>query len=76
MSLRARLALALAVVAIGTAGAIALLTPLIINRGFASLDTGAIATPGAGQGQGQGPGAGRRGRAPGRGSTSPRSASR
>jgi two-component system sensor histidine kinase BaeS len=58
MSLRARLALALAVVAIGTAGAIALLTPLIINRGFASLDTGAIATPGAGQGQGPGAGAG------------------
>ena len=58
MSLRARLALALAVVAIGTAGAIALLTPLIINRGFASLDTGAVVTPGAGQGQGQGAGAG------------------
>jgi len=58
MSLRARLALALAVVAIGTAGAIALLTPLIIDRGFASLDTGAVVTPGAGQGQGQGAGAG------------------
>ena len=66
MSLRARLALALAVVAIGTAGAIALLTPLIINRGFASLDTGAIATPGAGQGQGQGQGAGQ-GEGPGAG---------
>ena len=58
MSLRARLALALAVVAIGTAGAIALLTPLIINRGFASLDIGSVATPGAGQGQGPGAGAG------------------
>jgi signal transduction histidine kinase len=58
MSLRARLALALAVVAIGTAGAIALLTPLIINRGFASLDTGAIDAPGAGQGQGPGAGQG------------------
>lgn len=58
MSLRARLALALAVVAIGTAGAIALATPLVVNRGFASLDTGAVVTPGAGQGQGQGPGAG------------------
>ena len=57
MSLRARLALTLAVVAIGTAGAIALLTPLIINRGFASLDGGAVTTPGAGQGAGQGPGA-------------------
>jgi two-component system sensor histidine kinase BaeS len=66
MTLRARLALALAVVAIGTAGAIALLTPLIINRGFASLDIGAIATPGAGQGQGQGPGAGA-GQGPGAG---------
>jgi len=58
MSLRARLALALAVVAIGTAGAIALVTPIIINRGFASIDTGAVATPGSGQGQGQGAGAG------------------
>ena len=58
MSLRARLALALAVVAIGTAGAIALLTPYIINRGFASIDTGSVATPGAGQGPGQGAGQG------------------
>jgi len=58
MSLRARFALALAVVAIGTAGAIALLTPFIINRGFASIDTGSVTTPGAGQGPGQGAGQG------------------
>ena len=58
MSLRARLALALAVVAIGTAGAIALATPLVVNRGFASLDTGVAATPGPGNGQGPGAGQG------------------
>lgn len=58
MNLRARLALALAVAAIGTAGAIALATPFVINRGFASLDTGTVATPGPGNGQG--PGAGQR----------------
>jgi len=58
MSLRARLALALAVVAMGTAGAIALATPLVVNRGFAALDNGAIAEPGPGAGQGQGAGPG------------------
>ena len=58
MSLRARLALALAVAAIGTAGAIALATPFVINRGFASLDTGTVATPGPGNGQGPGAGQG------------------
>ena len=54
MSLRARLALALAAVAIATAGAIALATPLVINRGFASLDGGASASPGPGRGLGPG----------------------
>jgi two-component system sensor histidine kinase BaeS len=60
MSLRARLALALAVVAIGTAGAIALATPLVVNRGFASLDflTGTTPGPGQGAGGGMGPGPG------------------
>jgi two-component system sensor histidine kinase BaeS len=58
MSLRARLALTLAVVAIGTAGAIVLSIPFIIDRGFASLDIGAGITPGPGQGPGQGPGVG------------------
>ncbi len=58
MSLRSRLALALAVVAIGTAGAIALATPLVVDRGFASLDfiTDPTLGPGQGQGGGQGPG--------------------
>ena len=58
MSLRSRLALALAVVAIGTAGAIALATPLVVNRGFASLSFVTEPTPGPGQGQGgsRGPG--------------------
>jgi two-component system sensor histidine kinase BaeS len=54
MSLRARLALALAAAAIGTAAAIALATPLVINRGFASLEVGATATPGPGRGPGPG----------------------
>ena len=58
MSLRARLALALAIAAIGTAGAIALATPLVVNRGFASLDFVAGTTPGGGPGQGQGQGPG------------------
>ncbi|MFH0751411.1 MAG: ATP-binding protein [Chloroflexota bacterium] len=58
MSLRARLALALAVVAIGTAGAIALATPFVVNRGFASLDTEETATPGPGRGPGPGAGQG------------------
>ncbi|MFH1474324.1 MAG: ATP-binding protein [Chloroflexota bacterium] len=58
MSLRARLALVLAVAAIGTAGAIALATPFVVNRGFASLDSGATATPGPGRGPGPGAGQG------------------
>ncbi len=51
MSLRARLALTLAIVAIGTAGAIAVATPLVISRGLAALDV-ATATPGPGRGPG------------------------
>jgi two-component system sensor histidine kinase BaeS len=62
VSLRLRLALAFAVVAIGTAGVIALATPLVIDRGFAQigLDDAAPASPGPGHGTGggQGPGAG------------------
>jgi signal transduction histidine kinase len=49
MTLRVRMAIAFAVVAIGTAGAVALATPIVIGRGFAQLDlTGT--TPGRGQG--------------------------
>ena len=68
MSLRLRLAVAFAVVAIGTAGVIALATPFVIDRGFAqigiespdSTSPGPGHGPGAGQGQGvgAGPGAG------------------
>lgn len=54
MSLRTRLALAMAIAAIGTAAAIALATPLVITRGFASLEAGAAATPGPGRGPGPG----------------------
>lgn len=49
MTLRVRMAIAFAVVAIGTAGAVALATPIVVGRGFAQLDlTGT--TPGRGQG--------------------------
>jgi two-component system sensor histidine kinase BaeS len=68
MTLRRRLALAFAAIAIGTAAAIAIATPLVITRGFAQLgDDAGLGTgggagggpgPGAGQGAGQGPGAG------------------
>ncbi len=63
MTLRRRLALAFAAIAIGTAAAIAIATPLVISRGFAQLGDeawlgGGGQGPGAGQGGGPGPGAG------------------
>jgi signal transduction histidine kinase len=58
MTLRARLAVALALVAVGTAAAIALATPFVVTRGFASIDDGAAATPGTGRGQGAAEGQG------------------
>jgi signal transduction histidine kinase len=64
MSLRIRLALIFALVAILTAGAIALVTPAIVDHGFAQLADDE-ASRGQGQGQGQSPGP-REGRGPGR----------
>jgi two-component system sensor histidine kinase BaeS len=69
MTLRRRLVLAFAAVAIGTAAAIALATPFVITRGFEQLGfgpgqpttepgAGGGRGPGAGQGGGLGPGAG------------------
>ncbi len=59
MSLRSRLAIAFAVVALVTAGLIALVTPTIVGHGFARLGADPIG-PGAGSGKGlgQGPGPG------------------
>jgi two-component system, OmpR family, sensor histidine kinase BaeS len=54
VSLRLRLAAAFALVALITAAAVALATPVIVGRGFAQIETGA--TPGPGQGSGRGPG--------------------
>jgi two-component system sensor histidine kinase BaeS len=64
MSLRVRLASAFALVALITAGGIALATPTIVGRGFALLTSGDVAAPsgplgpggGMGPGGGQGPG--------------------
>jgi two-component system sensor histidine kinase BaeS len=56
MSLRLRLAGALALVAILTAVAVAITAPTIVGRGFAAMQTDG-ATGGMGRGQGQGPGA-------------------
>ena len=64
MSLRLRLALIFALVAFVTAGIIAVVTPAIVDHGFAQLADDAEAR-GQGQGQGQGPGP-REGRGPGR----------
>lgn len=55
MSLRLRLAATFAIVALITAAAVALATPVIVGRGFAQIDAGASAMPG--QGPGRGPGA-------------------
>jgi signal transduction histidine kinase len=62
MSLRLRLALTFALVALVTAGVIAIATPAIVEHGFAQL-AGEDSARGAGQGQGPGP---REGRGPGR----------
>jgi signal transduction histidine kinase len=64
MSLRVRLALTFALVVIVTAGAIAVVTPAIVDHGFAQVAADDEA-PGSGRGQGQGPGP-REGRGPGR----------
>jgi methyl-accepting chemotaxis protein len=55
MSLRLRLAATFAFVALITAAAVALATPVIVGRGFAQIDAGASVMPG--QGPGRGPGA-------------------
>lgn len=55
MSLRFRLAATFAFVALITAAAVALATPVIVGRGFAQIESGASAMPG--QGPGRGPGA-------------------
>ena len=64
MSLRVRLALMFALVAIVTAGAIALVTPAIVDRGFRQAEAEADGR-GVSQGTGLGPGP-REGRGPGR----------
>ena len=58
MSLRVRLAAAFAAVALITAAAVALATPVILGRGFAQVLGDATGGPGAGAGHGPGPGAG------------------
>ena len=63
MSLRTRLALSFAVVALVTAAVVALATPWIVGRGFARMQADGTGAPG----QGQGPGAGM-GMGPGQGS--------
>jgi signal transduction histidine kinase len=68
MSLRLRLAIIFALVAIVTATAIAIVTPTIVDQGFRQLqleDDGQRAGRGQGPGQGQGPGP-PEGRGPGR----------
>jgi len=68
MSLRIRLALIFGLVAVVTAGAVAIVTPGIVDRGFRQAQTQAQTEdvrPGGGQGQGLGPGP-REGRGPGR----------
>jgi signal transduction histidine kinase len=58
MSLRLRLAAAFALVALLTAAAIALATPLVVGRGFAQLEDTDVPGQGGGSGRGPGPGAG------------------
>ena len=55
MSLKLRLAATFAFVALITAAAVAIATPVIVGRGFAQIDSGASVMPG--QGPGRGPGA-------------------
>ncbi len=56
MSLRVRLALSFACVALATAAAVALATPWIVGRGFARIEAAASAGAGAGPGPGAGQG--------------------
>ena len=58
MSLRVRLAAAFAAVALITAAAVALATPVILGRGFAQVLGDSTGTPGPGGGRGLGLGAG------------------
>ena len=58
MSLRLRLALSFALVALATAAVVAIATPSIVGRGFARIVAGETAGPGAGTGQGPGQGQG------------------
>lgn len=58
MSLRLRLAAAFALVALLTAAAIALATPLVVGRGFAQLEGTDVPGQGGGGGRGPGPMAG------------------
>ncbi len=51
MTLRVRLAITFALVAIGTAAAVAIATPVVVGRGFAQLDLSGV-QPGRGQGAG------------------------
>ncbi len=60
MSLRVRLALMFAFVALITAGAVALVTPTIVGRGFAIIEAGDQGATAPHGGQGPGPMAGRR----------------
>ncbi len=59
MSLRSRLALSFALVALATAAVVAIATPSIVGRGFARIVAGETAAPGAGGGAGSGGGLGR-----------------
>ncbi len=56
--LAVRLAVAFALVAIGTAAAVAVFAPPIVGRGFATMQAGGASAPGAGLGRGQGAGLG------------------
>jgi two-component system sensor histidine kinase BaeS len=58
VSLRSRLALSFALVALATAAVVAIATPSIVGRGFARIVAGESAAPGAGAGQGRGQGQG------------------
>lgn len=58
MSLRVRLAITFAFVALITAAAVALAAPSIVGRGFAQLEAGDTGGSGPGSGQGQGAGQG------------------
>ena len=53
-----RLAVAFALVAIGTAAAVAVFAPPIVGRGFAMMEAGGASAPGAGPWRGQGAGLG------------------